>query len=142
MVSNNSFSNGGRLFSFGHLPPTEAILVEVAIARVCGDALFKAFASTKKSAGQTEEEAKASALAAGSAAIGLMLTRMDGDELVATMERVFKYVSVDGNRCIIEQDFLGRNKELWLVFIAAIKFNFSDFLTEGLLASVQKFTLK
>lgn len=133
----NQLAIGERIYSFGNIPPTEAIKVEVTIARACGEPLFRAFMSAKKT-GMTEEDSES----AGATAIGLMTSRLDSDELIATMETVFKYVSVDGKRCIIDQDFIGRNKELWKVFIAALKFNFSDFLPDGLLTSVKKFTQK
>jgi hypothetical protein len=62
---------------------------------------------------------------------------MDANELITTMETVFKYVNVDGKRVEVNATFTGRNKELWQVFIAALRFNFSDFLPDGLFASVQ-----
>lgn len=136
-MATNQLAIGTRVYSFGNIPPTEAIKVEVVIARACGEPLFKAFMDSKKT-GMTKEEMEA----AGGMAIGLIASRVNSDELLATMETVFTYVSVDGKRCIIDQDFVGRNKELWQVFIAALKFNFSDFLPEGLLTSVQKFTQK
>ena len=79
---------------------------------------------------------------AGATAIGLLLSKMDADELLATMETVFKYVTCDGKRVEINATFAGRNKELWQVFIAALRFNFSDFLPAGLFASVQSAVTK
>lgn len=61
---------------------------------------------------------------------------------MATMETVFKYVTCDGKRVDINATFTGRNKELWQVFIAALRFNFSDFLPAGLFASVQSAVTK
>jgi hypothetical protein len=116
-----------RSYTFGTLPPIEAIRVEVAIARVIGEPLFKAFMDAKKT-GSTEADAQA----AGAAAIGLLASKMDADELIKTIETVMKYVMLNGRRVIIEQDFNKRNKELWQVFIAALKENFSDFLPDGL----------
>lgn len=123
---------GGRTFSFGTIPPMEAIKVEVAIARVIGEPLFKAFMDAKKT-GSTEKDAEQ----AGATAIGLLLSKMDADELLTTMETVFKYVSCDGQRVEMNSTFAGRNKEVWQVFIAALRFNFSDFLPEGLFASIR-----
>ena len=128
---------GDRTFAFGTIPPVEAIKVEVAIARVIGEPLFKAFMDAKKT-GSTEKDAEQ----AGATAIGLLLSKMDADELLATMETVFKYVTCDGKRVEINATFAGRNKELWQVFIAALRFNFSDFLPAGLFASVQSAVTK
>lgn len=131
-MSDNTKQIGDRTFSFGTIPAVEAVKVEVAVARVIGEPLFKAFMEAKKT-GSTEEDAEA----AGATAIGLLLSKMDADELINTMETVFKYVSVDGKRVDINATFTGRNKELWQAFIAALRFNFSDFLPDGLFASVQ-----
>lgn len=121
-----------RTFSFGVIPPVEAIRVEVAVARVIGEPLFKAFMDSKKT-GSSEQDAEQ----AGATAIGLLMSKMDADELLATMETVFKYVSCDGKRVEMNATFAGRNKEVWQVFVGALRFNFSDFLPEGLFASVQ-----
>ena len=128
---------GERNYSFGTIPAMEAVKVEVAVARVIGEPLFKAFMDAKKT-GSTEQDAEQ----AGATAIGLLLSKMDADELLATMETVFKYVTCDGKRVDINATFTGRNKELWQVFIAALRFNFSDFLPAGLFASVQSAVTK
>jgi hypothetical protein len=68
------------------------------------------------------------------AAIGLMLSKMDSKEVLATMEKVFAYVNVEGRKLEMNSDFSqGRNKEMWTVFIHALRFNFQDFLTGSLL---------
>ncbi len=117
----------GRTFSFGTIPPFEAIAVEVAVARVIGEPLFKAF---------MDKQEPAAAEQAGAAAIGLLLSNMDADEVIKTMKTVFAYVNIDGKNCNITTDFLGKNRELWQVFIAALRFNFSDFLPDGLFNSI------
>lgn len=122
---------GDRTYSFGTIPALEAVRVEVSVARVIGEPLFKAFMDAKKT-GSSEADAEQ----AGAAAIGLLLSKMDADELLVTMETVFKYVSCDGKRVDINVTFTGRNKELWQVFVGALRFNFSDFLPEGLFVSV------
>ena len=133
----NTKQIGERNYSFGTIPAMEAVKVEVAVARVIGEPLFKAFMDAKKT-GSTEKDAEQ----AGATAIGLLLSKMDADELLATMETVFKYVTCDGKRVDINATFTGRNKELWQVFIAALRFNFSDFLPAGLFASVQSAVTK
>lgn len=133
----NTKQIGERTYSFGTLPPVEAVRVEVAVARVIGEPLFKAFMDAKKT-GSTEKEAEQ----AGATAIGLLLSKMNADELLETMKTVFQYVTCDGKRVDINATFTGRNKELWQVFIAALRFNFSDFLPAGLFASVQSAVTK
>ena len=133
----NTKQIGERTYSVGTLPPVEAVRVVIAVARVIGEPLFKAFMDAKKT-GSTEKDAEQ----AGATAIGLLLSKMDADELLATMETVFKYVTCDGKRVEINATFSGRNKELWQVFIAALRFNFSDFLPAGLFASVQSAVTK
>lgn len=133
----NTKQIGDRTFSFGVIPALEAVKVEVAIARVIGEPLFKAFMDAKKT-GSAEQEAEQ----AGATAIGLLLSKMNADELLETMKTVFQYVTCDGKRVDINVTFTGRNKELWQVFIAALRFNFSDFLPEGLFASVRNAVTK
>lgn len=129
---NNTQQIGDRIYSFGIIPAMEAVKVEVAVARVIGEPLFKAFMDAKKT-GSTEQGSEQ----AGATAIGLLLSKMDAAELIETMQTVFAYVSADGKRIDINATFTGRNKELWQVFVAALRFNFSDFLPAGLFASVQ-----
>ena len=133
----NRFELNDRTYTFGTIPPFEAIKVETAVVRVVGEPLFKAMMEPKKT-GQTAEEA----MAAGAAVVGLVTAKLDADTIIETMETVFKYVTVDGERANINKHFVGRNKELWQVFIAGLRFNFSDFLPEGLFASVQKAVTK
>jgi hypothetical protein len=106
-----------RTYSFGMLPAVEALKVEVAIAKVIGEPLFKAL---------TEKGDNAEAV--GGTIIGLIASRMNADELLTTMETVFNYVSCNGERIEINSTFTGRNKELWSVFLGALRYNFSDFL--------------
>lgn len=128
---NNTLQIGERTYSFGTIPALEAVQVEIAVAQVIGEPLFKAFASAGKS-----DMSDAEKEAAGTAAIGLLLAKMDAAKLTETMQTVFKYVSIGNQRVVIDRDFTGRNKELWQVFLAALRFNFADFLPESLLASL------
>ena len=91
----NTKQIGERNYSFGTIPAMEAVKVEVAVARVIGEPLFKAFMDAKKT-GSTEQDAEQ----AGATAIGLLLSKMDADELLATMETVFKYVRPSSMRCM------------------------------------------
>lgn len=125
---------GDRTYTFGTIPPIEAIVVEVAIAKVIGEPLFRAFMDSKKT-GNTEEEMNM----AGGVAIGMLASKMEAKDLVSTMQTVFQYVGIAGvkTRVDINADFMGRNREVWQVFIAALRFNFSDFLPASLFASLQ-----
>lgn len=125
---------GTRTFTFGTIPAMDAIGVEVAIARVVGEPLFKAFT---EAANQTGEGAKLDPKKAAAIAVGLIASKLDAKELQATMLTVFTYVSCDGQRVDINSHFTGRNRELWEVFIGALKFNFSDFLAGSLFDSLR-----
>ena len=118
------------------LPATEAIVVEVAVARVIGEPLFKAFV-TKGGDGEAVDEQ-----AMGAAAIGLLLSKMNANDLLSTMNTVFSYVSCDGQRIELNSTFAGRNREVWEVFIEALKFNFHDFFPESLFTSLPGTKLK
>ena len=123
---------GDRTYSFGTVPAEEAVKVEVAVARVVGEPLFKAFMESKTPGADKQAEDQAGALA-----IGMMLSKMDSTELLQTMATVLKYTGTESKPRLEVNDFTGRNKELWQVFIAALRFNFSDFLPEGLFVSLQ-----
>lgn len=129
---------GDRMYSFGMLPPEEAIDVEVAIARVIGEPLFKAFMSAGE---KSDEESQGTAAAS---AIGLLVSKMDAAELKNTMKCVLKYTAIcaagddKGKMSLVMNDFMGRNREIWLVFAAALQFNFADFFPAKLLASVKE----
>lgn len=119
---------GGRQISIGTLGIIDALRVEVAIAKVIGEPLFAALTTVKDGA----EKMGVTALA-----IGQLASKMDADDLIKTMETVFKCVSIDGKRInSMEESFNGRNKEIWQVFIAALKANFADFFPENLLTSL------
>lgn len=135
-TDSKSIQIGGRTFSIGMLPATEAIVVEVAVARVIGEPLFKAFA-TKSGDGESMDEQ-----AMGAAAIGLLMSKMNAADLLSTMNTVFAYVTCDGQRIEINSTFAGRNRDVWEVFIAALKFNFHDFFPESLFTSLQSAKLK
>lgn len=129
----NTKTIGDRTFTFGTIPPVEAVRVQVSVARVIGEPLFKAFMDSKKTGEGNDESANT----AGAAAIGLLLSKMDPDELIRTMETVFKYCSVDGKRVQIDATFNGRPKDMWQAFIGSLAYNFSDFIPAGLFASIR-----
>jgi hypothetical protein len=128
-MASNLEKIGGRTFSFGIMPATEALSVQVAVGRVIGEPLFKAL--TEADGGKD----KAKLLELGAAAVGMMAARMDAADLLKTMQTVFTYVTVDGKRINMDSDadhggFTGRPKEMWQVFIKALQVNFADFFAE------------
>lgn len=126
-MSGNTETIGGRVYSFGVIPPVEAIHVECAVGAVIGESLFKFLVSGAAKASNEEQ------MAALGPAIGLIMSKMEPAKLVETIGTVFKYVGVDGKReCSLSADFHGRNKEVWQVFVAALRFNFADFMPADL----------
>lgn len=127
MSSENSTEIGGRVVACGFLPAMKAVEVQVAIASLCGEALFKAV--TTKSKNKQE---------VGAAAIAALTSHLDSDVLMKAMKTTFEYVSIDGKRVTsIDEAFAGgRNKDLWLTFFFALRVNFRDFFSDGLLDSM------
>ena len=78
----NKYQCGDRAYGFGIIPPFDAVRVEVSVAKVIGEPLFKAF--TEKVNGEATKDAEQ----AGAAAIGLLLSKMNADELIETMTTV------------------------------------------------------
>lgn len=126
-MNENNTTIGDRVISVGFLPALKAVKVQVAIANLCGEALFKAV-TTKNN---NPEEA-------GAAAISALTSHLDSDVLINAMTTVFEYVTIDGKRVSsIDEAFAGgRNKELWQVFFFALKVNFKDFFPESLFRSI------
>jgi hypothetical protein len=126
-MNENNTTIGDRVISVGFLPALKAVKVQVAIANLCGEALFKAV-TTKNN---NPEEA-------GAAAISALTSHLDSDVLINAMTTVFEYVTIDGKRTSsIDEAFAGgRNKELWQVFFFALKVNFKDFFPESLFRSI------
>jgi hypothetical protein len=125
-MSENKTIIGDREIAVGIIPPTKAIRVQVAIASLCGEGLFKAVA--EKSDNPTE---------AGAAMLSALTSKLDSDVLLGAMTTVFEYVSIDNKRIAsIDSAFIGRNKELWQVLFFALKVNFSDFFSGDQWASI------
>jgi hypothetical protein len=114
----NQLVIGDRTYSFGTIPAFESIRVQIAIAKVIGEPLFKVL---------TESDSK-DVQKIGATVIGLIMSRMDENDLIKTMETVFKYTSCNGSRIDIDVTFTGRNKEMWQAFMGGLKFNYKDFL--------------
>lgn len=127
----NKYEIGGRTFAFGTIPPTKAVVLEIEIAKLIGEPLFKAFAGADKKLSKRQETE------AGAAAIGLLCSKADPDSLLRMMQTVFEYTSCDGQRVNMDATFVGRNRELLQVFIAGLKYNFHDFFPASLLDSLR-----
>lgn len=153
---------GGREFAFGMMSATEAIRVEVALMRVLGEPLFRMFAghvdaeaaARKKvegGKGKTSPADMKAALkkvgdeigsAAAAQAIAILTSKMDADDLIATMDRVFAPCRCQGQSVVTDLTFApdpetgkARNREVWQVFAEALKVNFADLLPGGLSGS-------
>lgn len=121
-MADNQKVIGGRTYSFGMIPPTRSIPVQVAIAKVLGEPFFKMATAAKGESADGQISVMATA-------IGLLTAKMDADELVKVMTVVFEYTSVDGSPIrSIDSSFLGRTTEMWEAFGEGLRFNYSDFL--------------
>lgn len=121
-MADNQKTIGGRVYSFGMIPPTKSIPVQVAIARVLGEPFFKMATAAK---GTNPEEQ----VAIMATAVGVLVSKMEADELVKTMTTVFEYASVDGKPIRnIDEAFVGRNAEMLEAFWEGLRFNYADFL--------------
>jgi hypothetical protein len=123
---------GGRTFSFGTISAVNAVRIEVAIARVIGEPLFKAFVEGQGKKKASDEDQ----MAIVASAIGLLTAKMDPDELLTTIATVFASVTLEGKPISLEVHFTGRNRDVWEVFGEALKVNFADFFPAGLFASL------
>jgi hypothetical protein len=134
IVSAEKKTINGTVYAFGIIPPTEAVKVEVTIARVISEPLFKAAVAVKGKKGSKNDM-----LAAAAQAVGTLASKMDADELIETINVVMKYVSAGDKRILnIDEHFVGKNAELWQVFIEALTVNFSDFFTGSLFDSIRE----
>ena len=121
-MAENQKEIGGRIYSFGMIPPTKSIPVQVAIARVLGEPFFKMATAAKGEGAEGQISVMATA-------IGMLTAKMDPDELVRVMNTVFDYTSVDGKKIVsIDSAFVGRNTEMWEAFGEGLRFNYADFL--------------
>jgi len=118
----NTATIRGRNYSFGYLPPTEALGLELTIAQVIGGPLFKALA-----AGGSEEQDGAIALSA-------LAVNLNPERLISNMNLVFKYVQCEGKRITsIDETFSGgRHGDVWEVFIYGLRYNFHELFPESL----------
>lgn len=121
-MADNQKEINGRTYSFGMIPPTKSIPVQVAIARVLGEPFFKMATAAKGESAEGQVSVMATA-------IGMLTAKMDPDELLRVMGIVFDYISVDGKKIVsIDSTFVGRNTEMWEAFGEGLRFNYADFL--------------
>jgi len=127
MISKTEISIGGRTIEIHRCSAMEALDLELSIARVAGNVDISAI--TAAGAGKLAE-----AVALGLVdVIGGIAKNLTHAELVRLMEMQFKYIRIDGKPFRdINEDFSDRPKDIWEVFIAAIKHNLGP-LGEGLL---------
>jgi hypothetical protein len=140
-IKEDRYTTDDRVYLIRQMPPVKAVKVELIIAKAVGEPVFKAF---------TAGEAAGSAQII-TAAIGLLTARVSEADLLTAMTAVFEHVGIDGKKVRvceggsnagIDEAFQGRNKELWQVFLAALRVNFADFFQgdlslSSLIATVQ-----
>jgi hypothetical protein len=119
---------GGRTYSFGTLPATKAVTVEITLVRIIGEPLLK-FLSSGKSLKDINVET------VGGEILGQLAGRLNADEIIPVMTTVFEHVSCDGLLVNMDATFTGRLKEMHLVFFEALKVNFADFFSASPSAS-------
>jgi len=127
-IKEDIYQVGDRTYAIRQMPPTKAVRVELIIAKAVGEPIFKAF-----TAGEADSEQVIAA------AIGLLTARVSEAELMTAMIAVFEHTGVavgpgarvriceGGSQAGLDEVFQGRNKELWQVFVAALRVNFADF---------------
>ena len=125
-IKEDRYTTADRVYLIRQMPPVKAVKVELIIAKAVGEPVFKAF-TAGEAAGSEQLIA---------AAIGLLTARVSEAELLTAMVAVFEHVGIDGKKVRIcengsstgiDEAFQGRNKELWQVFIAALRVNYADF---------------
>jgi hypothetical protein len=145
MAADKDLIIGDRTYHFGMVPPIESIEVQSNIIKIIGEPLFKALTGAKAPAGgngeapaeMSDEEMEQ----AGIAAIALLTKNLDAKVLISLTTTVFKYTSMSETgkqpvRIDMNQHFLGRNLELWKVFIGGLRYNFQDFFPASLFGSI------
>jgi hypothetical protein len=144
----NTKTIGGRKYSFGTIPPFEAIEVEVGIASVIGEPLFKALMTAAEDetngAEQTDEQKKVMGAQVFGVGLGILTTKLDAELTKKLMRICFRYVGVQSDNYTmasiadsIDIVFHGRNREIWEVFFYSLRFNFQDFFPESLFTLIK-----
>lgn len=123
----NQYKIGERTYSFGVIPASKAVVLEIEIAKLIGEPLFRAFATADK---------KDNMDTAG-VAIGLLCSKADSESFMKMLNTVFEHTSCNGQRIEIDATFTGRNREMLQVFIYGLRFNFRDFFPDALFASIR-----
>jgi hypothetical protein len=140
-IKEDTFKTDDRVYLIRQMPPVKAVKVELIIAKAVGEPIFKAF-----TAGEGAKSAQVM-----TAAVGLLTAKVSEAELLTAMTAVLEHVGIDGKKVRIcengssagiDEAFQGRNKELWQVFLAALRVNFADFFQgdlslSSLIATVQ-----
>lgn len=130
----NKYTLGGRTYSFGTIPPTKAVVLEIEIAKLIGEPLFKAFTAGDGKGKETDMKE------AGAVAIGLLCSKADADSFLKMLRTVFEHTMCDGQRIEMDATFNGRNREMIQVFIYGLRYNFRDFFPDALIRSIQSKT--
>lgn len=118
-MSENLKQIGGRTVSVGMMPPTVAVPVQVKLATMLGGSIVRV--AQAKGKNLTDDEI-------GAALLDAITAKLDPDATLDTVKTVMQYVTVEGKPVrSIDETFVGRNLELWQVFVYALQVNFGDF---------------
>ncbi len=130
--------DGGREFAFGMMSATDALKVQVALLRALGEPMLKAIATIGDPTHASDAQQSMFMLQAASA----LTARMDAKELTEIMELTFSSCTCAGQPITMDLTFgpdpvtgKGRRKEVWTVFVEALKVNLGDFFDDALLDS-------
>lgn len=118
---------GDRLFSFGVIPPSDAIDVEVDIVRIFGEGVLRLLIGSGRDQG-AQLEAFAAAIRTIASHPNARVLKQEVKEMLAT---AFKCVTCAGSPVSLDVTFTGRNKEAWMVFAEAVRVNFADFFLDA-----------
>ena len=123
MISRTTKTIGGRTVEICRCAATEALDLELSIAKVAGSADIVAMLTSKGSADEMADIIRV---------VGGVAKSLTHAELLRLMNMLFQYVSFDGKVFRdINEDFSDRPRDIWEVFIEAIMHNLGP-LGEGL----------
>ena len=114
-----TFVLNGKTFYFRHPSPVDALKIQVNVIKIGGEGIMNALVQS-----DTSPQVIAAVIIAGSS------KTITYDLLIETLTMAFNYVSVDGKRLNMDIEFVGRPKDLWVVFVEAMRYSFTSFFPE------------
>lgn len=115
---------GGRLFSFGRLPATKALKLQLKLVKIIGGEV----GSLAELASSTRKKGDVASFDLLGEIVSRVSSRVEEDALILMMEEVFSKVSCDGKPIILDQTFASSPTEAWKIFVEGLRVNLADFL--------------